>query len=62
MQLDPPGAAVTIKLVIAEPFELPGTNVTVASPSPAVAETEVGAAGIPDGVTADEEVELLEFP
>jgi hypothetical protein len=36
--------------------------VTVALPSPAVAETEVGAAGIPDGVTADEEVELLEFP
>ena len=35
---------------------------TVALPSPAVAETEVGAPGIPDGVTADEEVELLEFP
>ena len=37
-------------------------NETVASPSPAVAVTDVGGAGIPDGVTADEAVELLEFP
>jgi hypothetical protein len=48
--------------VIGEPFALPGTKVTVASPSPADAETDVGAAGIPDGVTAEEDVELLELP
>jgi hypothetical protein len=48
--------------VIAAPFELPGVNETVASPSPSVAVTDVGGAGIPDGVTADEAVELLEFP
>jgi len=48
--------------VIAAPFALPGVNETVASPSPAVADTDVGGAGIPDGVTADEADELLEFP
>ena len=48
--------------MIAAPFELSGVNETVASPSLAVAVKDVGAAGIPDGVTADEAVELLEFP
>ena len=43
-------------------MELPGTNETVASPSPATAVTDVGGAGIPDGVAADEAEEFAEFP
>jgi apolipoprotein N-acyltransferase len=49
----PPGLAVTVYVVMVEPPSLAGAvHDTVAWPSPATAETDVGAPGTPDGVTA----------
>lgn len=48
----PPGQAVTVYEVTAAPFAAAAANSTLACPSPALAETRVGAPGLPDGVTA----------
>lgn len=47
---------------MADPFALGAVNEIVAPPSPAVAETPVGAAGGPIGVMAVDPLEGVEFP
>ena len=58
----PPGEAVTVYVVIAEPFAPSPLNAMVACESPGVAVTEVGAVGSPAGVTADDAVDASELP
>jgi hypothetical protein len=58
----PSGEAVTVYVVIAEPFAPSPLNAMVACESPGVAVTEVGAVGSPAGVTADDAVDASELP
>jgi hypothetical protein len=58
----PSGDDVTVYEVIADPLRPAPLKATVARESPGVAVTEVGAVGIPAGVTADDAVDANEFP
>jgi hypothetical protein len=58
----PPGEAVTVYEEIGDPFALAPENAIVAWASPGVAVIEVGAVGVPAGVTADEAVDGSELP
>ncbi len=58
----PSGDAVTVYVVMAEPFAPSPLNAMVACESPGVAVTDVGAVGSPAGVTADDAVDASELP
>jgi hypothetical protein len=45
-----------------DPFDPAPENATVACESPGVAVIEVGAVGVPAGVTAEDAVDASEFP
>ena len=58
----PSGDDVTVYEVIADPLRPAPLKATVARESPGVAVTEVGAVGVPAGVTAEDAVDASEFP